>query len=98
LPPPHSFPTRRSSDLSCEKFLTHMRTWLPKLGFTAPAGSTIISRPAETEKMLAEWPRAHTPEPSSTHRSSDFLPVVPAFAFENRDRKSTRLNSSHVAI
>ena len=69
--------------LSCEKFLTHMRTWLPKLGFTAPAGSTIISRPAETEKMLAEWPRAHTPEPSSTHRSSDILPVVPAFAFEN---------------
>src|SRR5207237_8750284 len=69
--------------LSCEKFLTHMRTWLPKLGFTAPAGSTIISRPAETEKMLAEWPRAHTPEPSSTHRSSDILPVVPAFSFEN---------------
>src|SRR5207253_5369675 len=50
--------------------LFRSRTWLPKLGFTAPAGSTIISRPAETEKMLAEWPRAHTPEPSSTHRSS----------------------------
>src|SRR5207253_3309589 len=64
--------------------LFRSRTWLPKLGFTAPAGSTIISRPAETEKMLAEWPRAHTPEPSSTHRSSDILPVVPAFAFENR--------------
>src|SRR5437588_6072891 len=66
--------------LSCEKFLTHLRTWLPNLCFTSPADSTIMSRPADTVSRLAECPRAHTPRPSSPHRRSELLPGAPALA------------------
>jgi TonB family protein len=68
--------------LHCEKFLAHMRTLLPKLGFSGPeaAHSPAVSSRVE-ERRYTEWPKA--PQPSFVHRNENILPVVPAFAFND---------------
>ncbi|HEV2730626.1 MAG TPA: TonB family protein [Terriglobales bacterium] len=68
--------------LHCEKFLAHIRTLLPKLGFSAPEAvhSPAISRRVE-ERPCTEWPKV--PQPSLVHRNENILPVVPAFAFND---------------
>src|SRR5437868_14609529 len=73
-PPPHplflhSFPTRRSSDLS---------SWLQRLPRTIPASRRVPS-------LLRKAPRSA--ETRRTRSPDAYL-----------DRKSTRLNSSHVSI
>jgi TonB family protein len=69
--------------LHCEKFLAHMQTWLPKLGFSEPetARSAVVSKLLEGERPYPEWPRA--PQLYSIHRNENILPVVPAFAFND---------------
>src|SRR5439155_25532376 len=80
----HSFPTRRSSDLSAASALT-------------PTGrACCLSQYCMTIAMLA------APQPSFscfTNGTLSQMPEAPAASAKpQRDRKSTRLNSSHVAI
>src|SRR5947209_15707687 len=81
----HSFPTRRSSDLS------NIRS--PSLADDA-AYATLVAR----ECGLFVCSRAHwdsiSPKPGETR----FVPVDDDEAWAVRDRKSTRLNSSHANI
>jgi protein TonB len=68
--------------LHCEKFLAHIRTLLPKLGFSAPeaAHSPAVPRRVE-ERPYTEWPKV--PQPSFVHHNENSLPVVPGFAFND---------------
>src|SRR5439155_20511656 len=69
-PPLHSFPTRRSSDLSPEKFGRAPKSYSGQIRWVNPESGW--------PELL--WPSRFWIDPS------------------NLDRKSTRLNSSHVAI
>src|SRR5690606_40736650 len=79
----HSFPTRRSSDLSCSGEIIRQGRIVPP-----------CRCPRSVEEQILEDP------PGSTGEPQVLLPqVAPALVAERqRDRKSTRLNSSHVKI
>src|SRR5690606_19438261 len=89
-----SFPTRRSSDLSGTRFI--------KLS------STYKAIPSSSQSILQVWnSSAHRCPPSSFTAFVDvyqaafhlsFVPVATLAKIFPRDRKSTRLNSSHVKI
>src|SRR5207253_10557749 len=83
LPPLHSFPTRRSSDLAGIDHLS------PKKGLG------LVGRGIDHKKteQPGKHPDAHEPE-----REVDGRPGILQGNPEAGDRKSTRLNSSHVAI
>src|SRR5207253_6702310 len=91
----HSFPTRRSSDLrggfAAASFLIFL-VLLALLLFAPPDG-------IEHAPLLQFVGHFH---PLSVHFPIAVLLLVPLFEIlgrkRNRDRKSTRLNSSHVAI
>src|SRR5207253_5509607 len=89
---PHSFPTRRSSDLNCHKWLC------------APKGAGFLYVRRELQATIAplvigwgfkdEATFLARHEKQGTRDPAAFLTVPAAI----EDRKSTRLNSSHVAI
>src|SRR5207253_11499075 len=79
----HSFPTRRSSDLA----LGVPRPWPP--AFSGLRSPPRVLRPVPSPPRLPQGtfsPRTRGPSPGPPRPS------------ESEDRKSTRLNSSHVAI
>src|SRR5690606_39540791 len=84
----HSFPTRRSSDLAYERLNCYNRR--NKAGPLATGlsaldeGRAAGARPRMVRMRGLEPPRLAAPEPKS--------------GASTRDRKSTRLNSSHVKI
>src|SRR5207302_7946021 len=91
----HSFPTRRSSDLNCRKLpatrqLPRVRTTLVAFRVcciwsrAGPPTSSLDSRPISQETI-------------QTGRDS-LSKIAMSPHCENKDRKSTRLNSSHVKI
>lgn len=74
--------------LTCDEFLAHMKTWLPKLGFQAAetvAARTISAPPVLPPQIaLAPLPaRPARPSPLPHKAEEDAPPVVPAFAFAN---------------
>src|SRR5690606_41613741 len=87
---PHSFPTRRSSDLNCR------------------AANCLLAPFREAWLRFHSKPGLRTSETAnkkSKHRSTTDLRGIkpyrgesPRWSFYGQDRKSTRLNSSHVKI
>src|SRR5690606_41917735 len=77
-PDPHSFPTRRSSDLTRE----------------APTASMLCATPAEIPEECSRYTFGHR---SATSTASFVCIMKPEWSI-TKDRKSTRLNSSHVKI
>ena len=73
--------------LTCDEFLGHMKTWLPKLGFSA-AGAVTRSWPASEggtnrQSTISEAPASQTDRSSPNLQSSpqnSKLPAAPAFA------------------
>src|SRR5207244_12075730 len=80
-PPPHSFPTRRSSDLADLRLVAHPADRQPH-----------ELAPESTRDRLAERGLADAGRPDEAQDLSGDLVA------ELRDRKSTRLNSSHQII
>src|SRR5206468_10624857 len=93
LPHPHSFPTRRSSDLPP----AGMSPGAPGMSPVGPAGAPPVGAAAPgaavTATLTPAASAAPTPEVSSW--SSNF--IIDNFR-KGGDRKSTRLNSSHDQI
>src|SRR5690606_40565460 len=88
----HSFPTRRSSDLSCAgsrlrpaRILALVATCLPPLWLQA-------------ELVLYRACRAAAGSKVGDPNVDDVCAILPCGLLHLRDRKSTRLNSSHVKI
>src|SRR5699024_12295386 len=84
----HSFPTRRSSDLS----------WVR---LSDPRGSVVLCpsvgrRTAEAKQVFDVSVACRERIGLQSHRHS--IEQEFGYAYGNRDRKSTRLNSSHVSI
>src|SRR5207253_9993720 len=90
---PHSFPTRRSSDLTLVVQDFGQRKGK---GATLQGGHDARDDFAQRFEMVAAFQRDHEPAPAkaSGQRGSPGHQVHVGW----RDRKSTRLNSSHVAI
>src|SRR5207249_9586908 len=85
----HSFPTRRSSDLS---------SYAEKRGPAVPASTLSRCRPTRvTAGTRRRWDRRSHRTHGVTGRSRS-SPASAASFRSSRDRKSTRLNSSHVSI
>src|SRR5207253_9900252 len=80
----HSFPTRRSSDLLIPTLFAFLPP-PPDSGFYGDLGFFGAERDCVSRKPRARIPRG------------DLQPLEPR-QIRARDRKSTRLNSSHVAI
>src|SRR5205814_9596779 len=89
----HSFPTRRSSDLS--RFATgspaSLRPRIPTATRSVPSPATFTTRPEPTPLPTACAAGSVGPVTSSI-RQPPPSPSAPI------DRKSTRLNSSHLGI
>src|SRR5699024_12768479 len=94
----NSFPTRRSSDLDISK----EKVELYKRGIdpTKEVGDDVIKETTvefiadETKLKEAKFHIVAVPTPVNADHTPDLKPVESA----SRDRKSTRLNSSHVSI
>src|SRR5207249_11633941 len=86
----HSFPTRRSSDLRSPP--NDRRGWWPSSVLCGRYGARprAPERPSRADCLFAADARA---EGSLDWASLQAIPLL-----ERRDRKSTRLNSSHVSI
>src|SRR5690606_41988004 len=82
----HSFPTRRSSDLTLVPTSALSSVDLPALG--APTRAT------KPQRVSSRGGDSSETDPMSSS-GSVMMPPTPSRA---RDRKSTRLNSSHVKI
>src|SRR5439155_17986243 len=84
-----SFPTRRSSDLACARALAGRRAAdaARRAGRARGAAALATDRDAPALRALRPLPPALLRRPPHPH------PLL-----GRRDRKSTRLNSSHVAI
>src|SRR5205085_5941676 len=97
-PYPHSFPTRRSSDLNTQ---TASTVQLPEHGHTTPDG--LPQTRHNSTRVTAAIAEGKRPDPSRTRKLSPPAPMVlhpPGCGRvgHRRDRKSTRLNSSHSQI
>src|SRR5207253_10598428 len=95
LPPLHSFPTRRSSDLKARRPEAAVAGVLIDENTDGAAASQQLNHFAETFaplKDLEAKSAACLPNVSIDMRIAD------ALVNSRGDRKSTRLNSSHVAI
>src|SRR5207244_13526694 len=94
--PPHSFPTRRSSDLSALG-----RTALPLLAAVLVAGRAVAQQTDPRLERLDATIRPIVAALVDSARAAA-LPVEPlvqrALEGATKDRKSTRLNSSHQII
>src|SRR5690606_40753235 len=85
----HSFPTRRSSDLSSSA--TARASPMTSVAVVLEVGASPsghASRSTDTSRLTAAWRAIVDPA----------LPVIVISGAPIRDRKSTRLNSSHVKI
>src|SRR5699024_11468425 len=95
---PHSFPTRRSSDLASgppfERLRMHSRgsTFVNRSGKSETASTTRI-----TTVEIQNMGRPRISRQASNQRLDFFSEILTA-STEAIDRKSTRLNSSHVSI
>src|SRR5690606_39800835 len=88
----HSFPTRRSSDLGMNLniFNNHAdRVKMANLAQIVNVLQAVIL--TEGEKMILT-PTYHVMKMYNVHQDAQLIPI------ELKDRKSTRLNSSHVKI
>src|SRR5205807_9341195 len=90
-----TFPTRRSSDLG----VADARLWTA--GHRSAAAKS--SNPTRIFPAKSEEVAAADPAPANLHRSTLAQPGVAIADFKSlvcrqRDRKSTRLNSSHLVI
>src|SRR5690606_40594285 len=91
----HSFPTRRSSDLDISSI------WKSKLtmsGVSVTNGKIFIKKQVDSTtnfSFIQEYFSSDKPKDEKT-KKFDF--VLPDARLKNIDRKSTRLNSSHVKI
>src|SRR5699024_11477846 len=87
----HSFPTRRSSDLA--------GTWL---GAGGTAGDRVIVMALNSSEFVRSWWGAAVGNfvqvPINTNYEGEFLRHQLSVVDARLDRKSTRLNSSHVSI
>src|SRR5207249_10275786 len=85
---PHSFPTRRSSDLDFLAAIAHRVVNLPE---TAAADAALQGVPVQRplSRIVDELHRSTRQHPES-YLLTNSVPTG--------DRKSTRLNSSHVSI
>src|SRR5439155_5195847 len=96
-PPPHllSFPTRRSSDLTLRRgtFSVSSAPAMKVLRETQFAGLTLAAR----GKVRDIYDLGDKLLIVATDRLSAFDVILPT-PIPDKDRKSTRLNSSHVAI
>src|SRR5690606_41082414 len=89
-PPRHTlFPTRRPPDL----LRSRVRRSRPDAGRGEPAGEAL---PAEHAPQVG--PEQHEPGRHPAHEREQAEHQHPTFPPEAEDRKSTRLNSSHVKI
>src|SRR5690349_23361913 len=89
----HSFPTRRSSDLNLDSAFEQALRWKPRVISMAAEADAVALRSRLKKEGLGEIEVVHGAGGAvrvATHAEVDF--VVSA------DRKSTRLNSSHVEI
>jgi len=72
--------------LTCDEFLAHMKTWLPKLGFTAPDGMQrswpASERTANQQTRVSQPPasRPVQPSPLPHNPQNSKLPSAPTFA------------------
>src|SRR5207249_11822374 len=94
-PSPHlylySFPTRRSSDLISTKIFPLL------IPASTPQGPSAIDCRADAFVTMAKITSAA--DATSRGESAHFMPFsISHCAFPRVDRKSTRLNSSHVSI
>jgi hypothetical protein len=76
----------KSALFTCDEFLQHMKSWLPKLGFVPPGQQAPHSAhdkpwPARERKMSRNASRDHSdqPSPKPDDASATILPVTPAF-------------------
>src|SRR5690606_40942493 len=86
----HSFPTRRSSDLQ-----------QPALRVASPATAAVAQRASIAPRIDGREDDAVWQTARAISDFRQFEPRIgadPSFRTEFRDRKSTRLNSSHVKI
>src|SRR5690606_41648962 len=86
----HSFPTRRSSDLADNDGVGDFKGLLAKLDY-------IVSLGVNTVWLLPFYPSPRLDDGYDIAEYRDVDPIYGSLA-EVRDRKSTRLNSSHVKI
>src|SRR5690606_41557446 len=93
-PRPRSFPTRRSSDLDRDRASARGRA-----APAPPAAARPADRPAQPDHLL-EVARAalHPVQGRDDGIAAIHLKVEETLREAHRDRKSTRLNSSHVKI
>src|SRR5207253_11389375 len=87
-----SFPTRRSSDLNLEAMDELKLKYVTRLG-ASKLEELLASLPAEQSPEL--WDRTQVME---IVREGKLASNSSSLLAPKRDRKSTRLNSSHVAI
>src|SRR5690606_39978999 len=89
----HSFPTRRSSDLVITE------KWSAEIGkndFTVPTG--YFDKLSENVLAKTVQPTKEETTIISLPRRTNWKKYNGSFLFSRLDRKSTRLNSSHVKI
>src|SRR5690606_41095496 len=88
----HSFPTRRSSDLA--------PSWRAAVSRAAAASASLTpeDRLAVTDRAPARRPAGWAPAPPAVAPKGAAAAVWAAASSVTPDRKSTRLNSSHVKI
>src|SRR5438045_6042111 len=87
----HSFPTRRSSDLTY--FLYGLRVSLKSTASTI-AGATVLSIPVFAVVITFSYLNNSTKYCCSLREKNSST----LYYYSNKDRKSTRLNSSHLGI
>src|SRR5699024_12015752 len=84
--PPHSFPTRRSSDL------------FPRKGLRSPAAVSDAFEPGDPASPYVAEPRVLRGPRSARRAYRIVARSTTSCTSAPTDRKSTRLNSSHVSI
>src|SRR5207249_11407433 len=92
LPTPHSFPTRRSSDLDLERLFNSFF-----LVFAQECGGDIAGARVTAQQLLPSLETLVKKDPDNPAFATA-LSLIHAVLGEKEDRKSTRLNSSHVSI
>src|SRR5207253_8620990 len=93
-PPLHSFPTRRSSDLRAQSIRT---SFISDKSWNQTRKSRVSFLPF-TVAATSLWVSIHYYESVDQQRRSIGSTYAKGFRRATVDRKSTRLNSSHVAI
>src|SRR5690606_41224882 len=89
----HSFPTRRSSDLTFSENEEPMEVYA-----SAFKDSIVLEGYANTEEHIVQLYAIDKSNNLSQPVSVTIQPLTPPISLIRQDRKSTRLNSSHVKI